>query len=223
MTTTKPTPEKRKAPKRLTPAQKAEAIALWKAGSTTLDDLAKKFKKDRSTFVRLFKDTGTEKGATRAEAERKITEAVEASVVDDAILRANRTRETKEEHYKYARIVSTLTYSLIARAKQENRPYGSLLGDLKAIEVAARVFKITREEKYIALNIREDEEDDEKELPILSVQELTAQDIKRLHEQSLMADDELGLNEELGDEELIVPGDNDFGDEDTNERIEVDD
>ena len=215
-------PERRTGIKRLTSTQKAEAIALWKSGSVTLDDLAKKFKKDRGTFARLFREEGITKGETRAETERKVKEAVETALIDDAAELARRIKDTKEEHYKFAKGISTLAWSMVVKAQKEGTPYAVLLNDMKTLEMATRVFKMSREEKYSVLGIREDDDNEDKPLPDLVVQELTAQDIKELHERSLMADDELGLNEEdLGDDDLIGES-SDMGDEE-GERIEVDD
>lgn len=216
-------PEKRiTRVKRLTTADKAEAIALWKAGMVTLDDLAKKFKKDRGTFIRLFKEEGAVKGETAAETEKKIAAAVQSTLIDDATVLAERIKQTKEDHLKYANALSKITYTLIVRATQEKREYATLLSEMKALELAARVFKLTRDEKYAVLNINEDDANEDKPLPDLVVQELTAQDIKDLHARSLMADDELGLNEDdLGDGELMIP-DSDNDDGDVNERVEVD-
>lgn len=217
MTETK-APEKKRV-RHLTPAEKAEAIALWKAGTVTLDDLCVRFKKDRSTFLRLFKDAGVEKGEAKAEVERKVAETVSAMVLDDAAVLAKRIKDTKEDQYRFVNGVSKLAWNIIVTAQQEKRPPATYATDMKSLEMAMRVFKMSREEKYTLLGINPDEENDDKPLPELRVQELTAQDIKELHERSLMADDELGLNESLGDEELI--GD-DAGEDEDNERVEED-
>lgn len=214
------TPEKKRARIRhLTLAEKAEAVALWKSGTVTLDDLALRFKKDRGTFIRLFKEVGAEKGSDKAETERKVTEAVESILIDDATILAKRIKDTKEDHYKYVTGVSKLAWNVIVTAQQEKRSPATYASEMKSLEMAMRVFKLSREEKYALLGINPDDENEDKPLPDLVVQELTAQDIHDLHQRSLMADDELGLNESLGDEELIA----DVVDtEDDNERVEED-
>lgn len=217
-TKTTPAPVRKKRPSRfLTPAQKAEAIALWRAGSTTLEELSKKFKKDQSTLVRLFKTEGVKKGEASAEAAAKVTAAVEAAIVDDATVLANRIRETKEDHYKIAAAISRLSYTLLAKAKQENRPIASLQNDMKTLKLAAEVQKLTLEQRYTVLGISADDEADDRPMPDLVIQELTAEDIKAMHAQNLVADDD-GIDMELGDEALI-----DTDEEDEDERVEVDD
>lgn len=75
--------DKKKAKKpvtyrQLTIAQKAEAAALWRTGSVTLEDLGKKFKKTPETLSRLFTRMGIEKGSGAAEAVKKIMATVES-------------------------------------------------------------------------------------------------------------------------------------------------
>lgn len=204
--------------RRLTAPQKAEAIALWKAGAITLDGLAEKFKKDRGTFVRLFKEAGAEKGSSEVEARKKVTDAVSATLIDDATIAAKRIKDAREDHYRYVDGVEKLTWNVIVTARQERRPPATFAADMKALELAMRVFKVGREEKYAILGINVDDDSEDKPLPDLVVQELSSQDIQRLHEQSLMADDELGLNEALGDEDLIA----EVLDDEDNERVEED-
>ncbi len=219
MTDTKTPEKKRPRVRHLTPAEKAEAIALWKAGTVTLDDLCVRFKKDRSTFWRLFKDAGVEKGEAKAEIEKKVSETVSSMVLDDAGVLAKRIKDTKEDHYRFVNGISKLAWNIIVTAQQEKRTPATYATDMKSLEMAMRVFKMSREEKYALLGISPDDENDDKPLPELRVQELTAQDIKELHERSLMADDELGLNETLGDEELIADV---VDDDEDNERVEED-
>lgn len=210
-------PKKKTRVRYLTASEKAEAIALWKSGTVTLDDLAKRFKKDRGTFVRLFKSSGVEKGETEVETRKKVAEAVTDVIINDATILAKRIKDTKEDHYRYVTGVSLLAWNVIVKAQRESRVPGTFAADMKALEMAMRVFKMSREEKYALLGINAEDDNDDKPLPDLVVQELSSDDIQRLHEQSLMADDELGLNEELGDEELIAEV---LDDED--ERVEED-
>jgi len=197
-------PEKKRARVRhLTAAEKAEAITLWKSGTVTVDDLAIRFKRDRTTFLRLFKESGIEKGSDKAATEAKVKEAVDKLLVDDATILAKRIKDSKEEQFRYIDVIGKLTWDTIRRAKAENRAFATIATDLKALEMGTRIFKMVREEKYILLGIRPEDENEDKPLPELVVQELTAQDIEELHQRSLMADDELGLNDPLGDEELM--------------------
>ena len=216
---TKTTPEKKRKPNtHLNSAQKAEAIALWKSGAVTLADLEAKFKKDRTTFIRLFKDAGVEKGESKEEVSKKIQASVESSLIGDASQLAERIRNTKEEHYKMASSLARIAWTMLADAKKNNKPIGTLQGDMRSLQMAAQVLKITREERYIVLGVKAEDDNEDRPLPELTVQELTAEDIKRMHaEQLQQTADELGLNEieDLGDEAVV--------DEIEDDRVETDD
>lgn len=213
------TPEKKRARIRhLTATEKTEAITLWKSGTVTLEDLCKRFKKDRSTFLRIFRELGVEKGSDAERVGEKVKEAVEKIIVDDAVILAKRIKETKEEHFRYMDGMVKLAWNTILEARQKKLPLATIATDMKALEMGMRIFKIGREEKYTLLGIRPDDENEDKPMPELVVQELTAQDIQDLHERSLMADDELGLNETLGDEGLFEEG----GELSDSDRVETD-
>jgi transposase-like protein len=205
--------------RRMTTSARAEAIALWKSGEMTVDQLAKKFKKNRTTLFKLFKDEGAVKGADAAITKARVETAVAAAIVDDATVIATRIRETKDEHYKMASGISKLTWQIIVAAKSENRPYGSVGGDLRALKTAAETLRITREERYAVLGINENDDSDEKDIPVLQVQELTAEDIYAMNRQrALEANQDLGLAdiddiESMGDEEGIS---------DEDDRVEID-
>lgn len=192
------TPSKAKAkPKRvkqLTSSEKAEAIALWRAGSVTLDDLAKKFNRDRTTFSRLFNNVGVMKGEAREEHEKKVTETVEAAALGEAALIAQRIRDTKERHYRLAELIEKLMSDLIIKAKKENRAIGTVAGDLKALQYAIQTAKAAREEKYAVLGLNEKEADDTGELPDLVLQELTAEDVKKMHQSQLAEDEDFDMS-----------------------------
>ncbi len=188
-------PKRRKGTRRgkqLTPAEKAEAIALWRNGSTTLDELAARFDRDRTTFIRLFNAAGVTKGEASAELARKVTEAVDSSAVNDAGVLAERIRETKEDHYKMIRSMSKLTWSTLAAAKTEKRPLATTINDLKAIQTAAQIFKISREECFALLGLNDKDREDDTPMPDLVLRELTADQVKEMTN-ARVEEDDLGI------------------------------
>lgn len=210
---TKVTPKKKTPSRLLNEQQKAEAIALWRAGATTLDELAKKFKKNRSTFLRLFNKEGIMRGESAVATAQKVAEKVEETITTDAAEYARRIIETKEEQYKMAAGIAKLTWASIATAKKNGVPMASIQGDLKSLHIAAQTLKLTREERYALLGI-DAGDSDERPLPDLVVQELTAEDIKEMHKASMVQDDEGAFDMELGDESLIAV-------EDEEEKVET--
>lgn len=190
-----------RAGKTLSATEKAEAITLWKTGAVTLDQLAKQFHRHRSCFTRLFSKEGAKKGETQEAHEKKVAEAVEHQVLGDAAISAQRIRETKEAHYKMAAGLARLTWTILSKATQENRAVSTTVNDMKALQAAAQVLKITREERYAVLGLNEKEVNDDTPLPDLLIQELTAQEIKAMHkQQQAINEDDLGF-----DMETMIP------------------
>jgi hypothetical protein len=213
------TQKKRRTPRPLTPAQKVEAITLWRAGSVTLDELSKRFKKDPSTFSRLFAAEKVKKGENEKEHTEKVKAAVEQAMVDDSTELARRIKETREETYKCATLAQRLSYALIVQARQEKRPMGTLVNDFKALKLFAEVQKMSAEQRFLALGVDPDEDNGERPPPELLIQELTAEDIREMHRKSMVADDDgEDMDNILGDESLIAPLEDDFEDD----RVEVD-
>jgi transposase-like protein len=187
--------------KHLTPAQKAEIQQLWRLGEVTLEDLAKRFDKNVSTIKVVIK--GVKKG--------ELAEEVEKAVVDDASEYAKRVKETKEEHYRMAAALAKLTYATIGAAKRDGKPLATVGGDIKTLQIAAQTLKITREERYAVLGITVDDDNADKPMPDLIVQELTQDDIEELHQQQLMQQDDFGDDALLMEEE-----------QEEDDRVEVD-
>lgn len=185
--------------KHLTPAQKAEIQQLWRLGEVTLEDLAKRFDKNISTIKSVLK--GVKKGELAEEVKKKVEEEVEKTVVDDASEYARRVKETKEEHYRMAAAIAKLTYATIGAAKRDGVPLATVGGDIKTLQLAAQTLKITREERYAVLGITLDDDNADKPLPELVVQELTQDDIEELHQQQLMQQDDFGDDELFEEEE----------------------
>ena len=166
-----------RAGKRLNEAEQTEAIELWKAGSTTLDELAEKFSRSRGTFIRLFNAKGVAKGESSAEHTREVAAAVKTAALGDVETTAKRINETKEEHYKIASYLSKLVWNLIAQAQKDGRSYATIGPDIKALKYAADIFKTTRDERYALLGLNERESLEDDEIGDLVIQEITQEEI----------------------------------------------
>lgn len=177
--TPKTTATEKSARARLTTAEIAEAVALYESGSTTLEELGRRFGKRPETFMRLFKKMGVVKGSKAAETTERVKEEVEKSMLDDAALLATRIRETKEEHYKMASALGKLSWNEILVAKREGRTYASTMNELKALGQALVNLRIAREERYIVLGIGDGNTEDP-EIPELPIHELTQEQIEEM-------------------------------------------
>ncbi len=194
-----------KTPARMTPRQWAEAEALWESGEVTLDDLASRFDKDRSAFVRYFKKHGIAKGSKAAERKEEVKEAVAAAAIDEATVLANRIRETKEDHYKMSSALAKLVWAEVLTAKKDSRPFAAIKDNLKALDNAMNVLMKARQERFAILGLDKDDYVDEDGLPELVISELTAAQIEELRnrdEEELEASTTAVIPEDTQDTEI---------------------
>ena len=194
-------PKTIRSSRRMTPAQWAEAEALWESGQVTLVDLAKKFDKAEETFSRYFKKKGLKKGAKKDEHAEKVKEKVADAITDDATVLASRIRETKEEHYQMARAIGKLTWREVLKAQTNGSVAGST-AEFKSLKEAMTVLKLVREERWAVLGLDNPDTENDANLPDLVIQELTADQIEAMQaaQEEDLALQSLNLEEREGEE-----------------------
>jgi sugar-specific transcriptional regulator TrmB len=203
----KKSPTKKTRGKSLTLKQKAEAVALWRSGEVTLEDLGTKFSRRPESFSRLFKRMGIEKGSAVKAAAAKMEEATAAAAVDDHQQTLTRIRDAKEDHFKMANGLAKLAWAEIVRARQAKLGLETLKEVMQTLKLAGEVIGNSRKELYVVLGVEEAERKKEDEdLPELTVRELTTQEVDHLQKQSL---DDDGMDnapvEDIGDLDIREP------------------
>lgn len=183
-----------KPKKRLTPRQWAEAEALWASGDITLSGLCEKYGLQKNAFIRHFNKAKIKKGEKAKEIRAAAEDAVNNAAKEEAAILAQRIRETKEEHYKMAAGLAKLTWAEIIQAKQAGTPFGAVINNVKALELAMNALKKAREERYACLGLDRDDYVDEEALPDLVIQELTPEQIEQLRERDALMAMEMGLD-----------------------------
>lgn len=176
--------------KSLTVAQKAEAAALWRSGSVTLEDLAAKFKKRPETFSRLFARMGIEKGSGAAAALKKAEEAIAARTATDAEETLKRIAQVRDAHFKMSQNLAVMAFREIQQAKAAELDVGRLKDVMSVYKMASDVIASSRKELFDILNVEKHEKSEEfDDLPDLTVRELTQSEIGQLQQASLDGDD----------------------------------
>jgi hypothetical protein len=207
----KPAVKKSARAKNLTTAQKAEAVALWRTGTVTLEDLAKKFKKRPEAFSRMFSRMGVGKGSSddiKARA-KKIEEDALVKAVSSVSETLKRINDTKEDHFRYSAGLSKLAWSELVRARQAGLDIAGLKDLMATLKLAGDVFAGTRKEIFTILNVEKHERAEEfDDLPELTVRELTQSEIGQLQTQIADTDD-MGLGDDVGAE--MMPDDTEEG------------
>lgn len=187
---------RRKRTSHLTPGEKAEAVALWRSGDTTLDELGKRFQKRPETMQRLFKEMGISKGEAAKEHQAKVTAEVEARLLSDVGLQAQRIIKMKEEHFKMADSIAKLVWQEIVEAKKNNRKLETLRATMQTLQIASNTLANVRSELYTILRVEHQEkEDDDDALPELLVRELTSSEVESIRNADAPPEDDLDLPE----------------------------
>lgn len=182
--TAKKSPGGRKVGDRsLTVAQKAEAAALWRAGTVTLDDLAKKFKKRPETFSRLFARMGVEKGSGAAAAMKKAEEAIAARTATDAEETLKRIAQVKDTHFKMSQSIAVMAFRDLQQAKAAGLDLAGLKDALGSYKLMTEILGNTRKELWAVLGVeKHDAAEELQDLPDLTVRELTQSEVNQLRD-----------------------------------------
>lgn len=176
--------------KHLTPKEIGQAVALWESGSVTLEDLAERYKRAPETFARLFKRLGVEKGSKAAETLEKAKEKVEESIGDDEQLLAQRIKDAKEEAWKLSTLGMKKLGALLIEAHQKKQDPAVLINAFRAMKEYADALGKLRKERYVALGIKEDDNDDDDKLPTLEIREMTQDQIMEMRNKLMQSEDE---------------------------------
>lgn len=146
---------------------------------------------DSSQFRKKMSEKGLKNGQAIAEYNRTIERELQEKAERQAKILAERIEETREEHYRWASGIAKLTFAEVAKARQENIPFGNVRPNLQALESAMKVLKMAREERFAILGLDGDNDaDDDDGLPELAVAELSQEQITQLQERGTPVEEE---------------------------------
>lgn len=182
--------------RKLTVSQRAEAAALWRTGTVTLEDLGKKFKKRPEAISRILKAMGAVKGEGATEAAKKIADEIESKTLSSVAETIKKIHTTKDEHYRMSRGLAQIAWSEIVRAKQAKVPLESLKDLMMTLKLAGEVIGSSRKEIFATLNVeKHDKSFESEDLPELMIRELTGGEILQLQTN---VDNDLSIENDLG-------------------------
>lgn len=167
--------------KSLTVAQKAEAAAMWRAGTVTLDDLSKRFHKSPEMFSRLFSRMGIKKGSGVDAAMRKAEEAIATRTLSDAEENIKRIGKVRDDHFRMSQMLGVMAFRELQQAKSAGLDIGRLKDTFAVYKMVSDVVGNSRKELFEILNVAKyDQQTDLDDLPDLTVRELTQDEILQL-------------------------------------------
>jgi AraC-like DNA-binding protein len=171
--------------KRLTDAEFAAAKELYELGKAGIAELADQYGCARQTLSRRFKEIGSIKGCRAHEVANAQSQAIKATAERFAERRAEWIEDTRLEAHKSLKQARMITQKIVLDEVKRTSSGGSgtsvagIDDDLRAL---GRYNKILMENFAKSLEIlRADEHTDEEDLPTLTVEDLTDQDILDHH------------------------------------------
>jgi hypothetical protein len=192
--------------RQMTVAQKAEAAALWRTGTVTLEDLGKRYKKQPETLSRLFTRMGIVKGSGAEEAVKKVMATVEARTLSDTEETMRKIAATRNEHFLMSSNLAKIAWAEILRARQAKVDIGTLKDVMMALKLAGDVIGNARKELFAVLDVEKHaKEEGYDHLPELTVRELTTGEMLQLQSRSF--DDEMGLDADADAGADMMPDD----------------
>lgn len=199
-----------KRTKRMTPAEWAEAKALWESGEFTLSQISDKVGASREHLSRKFKEEKIVKGSKSETVTAEAEESIKDEIAKNAKLLPQRVADTKDQHYKYAESLMKLGMRMVAQTMADGRPLSSISDDVKVLNNMSQLAGRTLDQRYKVLGLDQEDFVDATELPELPITVLTEIEMEEIRgraaAQSTGVDDGLGgiLDEEV--DEIIEEG-----------------
>jgi transposase len=184
----------------------------------TIEAIAAHFKKSPSTIQKLFRRLGVKKGARAAELADKIEKKMDEEVLTDAIIRTRRIKETREDTYRMAVMITKLSMSEIVEAKKRGESVAVQMSSQRVYNTAMATLRAGQEIRNLSLGIKDGEDPADENLPDLLLTELTPEEILAIQSsaaQKDMVDDILSKDSEATGATVVI--------DDTNDVVEIDD
>jgi hypothetical protein len=170
----------------LSERQLIQLESMWASGEYTSEQLGKKFGRTGRSIMNLMKARGAKKGELSEEITERVREKMVDKIVSEASITAERTKETKEDHYRMASAIAKLTWMEVAKSQKEGRAFSTITGSMKALNLAMGVLEKARSERYAVLGLNV-EKDDDGVIPELVVNELSQEQIAELRNRDFSA------------------------------------
>ena len=191
--------------KRMSPSDYDKAKSMWASGRFRLQDISEKFDVSITALTKRFKKDGIKKGQDSDKHQKAIDQAMENSLVSEAEDTAKLIRVRKENVLRVSEQLEKRALFVIAKATKEEMPLAAVHGDIKTLLDAQKLISNGYDIASRVLGI-ERLEDQDKPLPTLQIQEMTAEDIAEIRDaqNQQLADLIEGDFDQLNSEEIVI-------------------
>lgn len=161
---------------RLTKKQWAEIVELYETGDIQPKDIAERYGVSASAISQGLQERGAIYGRIGAEQAQKA--ASEAR--DDFTTLITRVRETKDSHYKIAKIISGMAQETVTSAYKGETSWAEADEKVKVLLNAMKIQGQARIERFALLGLDKDNFLENDQLPELRVVEMTQDEIQAI-------------------------------------------
>lgn len=168
--------------KRLTEREWIEIEELFALGEKSVADLAGIYGVSPSAITSHMTAKNIKKGEKAAVTRQRVQDAIADQQAAASKLTLERIAETKEQHYTYAKNLSTIIYSMVIKQVKEQKAISAMKDDVRTVKDAIQALQTARQERYAILGLDKDFTPDD--IPDeLIVTEMTAEDIERVRQE----------------------------------------
>ncbi len=172
-------PAKPRRYKRLRPEELAEALARWRTGAETLEEIAGAYGVSTRALQYKFRQAGAAKGEAIAEDARRIERETIAEAFGDPPDRIERGKQARQRSLDLAERLERAASSILIEIEAAPAMAASHAGNLRALGLAAQVAERTFALKSSALGLSPHDTDPE-ELPQIIIRDLTEEELEAI-------------------------------------------
>jgi hypothetical protein len=175
----KPEPGKSRRYKRLSPTEAAEAMARWRTGAETLEEIAGAYGVSTRALQYKFRQAGAAKGEAIVEDARRIERETIEEAFGDQPDRLQRGKRARQSSLDLAERIERAASSILTEIEATPSTAGSYAGGLRALSLAAQLVERTFAIKSSALGLLPGDLDPE-ELPQIIIRDLTEEELEAI-------------------------------------------
>ena len=198
---------------RMSDADFAEARELYELGKATLTELTDTYGISRQAMSKRFKDAGVVRNsrvhevaeAAAAAAKAATAASVSASIERFADKQSDWIEETRVTGYNSLKQATMIARKIVMDAIKAGRSISTVEDDLKSVERFSKIL-VTNIGASLKL-LRADEHVNEDDLPSLTIEDLTDEEILQHHKNTGAFPDDMTIEEMLAEENELGGGD----------------
>lgn len=174
--------------KRLTHKKYTSAVLLWELGNHSLAEICSAIDYNNPHYLgKKMRLAGVVKGSRAKETEEAARVEVTKSVQKDALVLAQRIKDSKEDFYQLNSFIRRAIRSKLAQVVKDQMLFSTIYGEIKTLKLAQDLLSGGTDQAWKLLGLDKDFNADD-EMPRLVITELTAKEVEEIQREPTDAD-----------------------------------